>query len=207
MVEASTKLTETASKLGVLDAIKKSFMSQPDVAAMKLAAVLAELQKTLLAFETEAVRFVSVVLTPEQRADDENRKALVSLEGQQLWARLSSARGHCGKIKNIYDNYLNPWFQKHTGIRQAERDQLKVLFDDLSDSDGRMVDLVNKAAWWLGDAAKAVLEVFNQGRIDEANKLIGDARQELLPARRAITNMMATLQNLEAAFIEVSRVS
>jgi hypothetical protein len=34
------------------------------------------------------------------------------LEGIELNYRLEEARGHCGKIKRIYDKYLGKWLSK-----------------------------------------------------------------------------------------------
>lgn len=206
LMESATKLTDVTAKLGVIEGIKKKLVKQPDVAAMKLAAVLEELQKTLLAFETEVIRFLSITLGPgpDLRSD---RSALYALEGQALWARMQAARGHCGKIENIYKAYLDPWFQRVAELDTAEREALAELFSDLSDSDGQMVGLLDQATWWLGEAANSVLEVFEEGRVEEANAAIAGFRKQVLPVRRALSKTMATLQNLEADFIGMSGVS
>jgi ferritin-like metal-binding protein YciE len=206
VLDAATKLGGIVTSLGMLDSIKKKLVKQPDAAAAKLAAVLEELQKTLLTFESEVVPFLSINLGPgpDFRAD---LATLYRLEGQSLWARTNAARGHCGKIGNIYDNYLDPWFQRVVGLTDDETGTLSTVFDELKNTDGVMVDLLNKATAWLAAAAQQVTELFEQGKVAEANMAIAKYRVEILPVRRALAKTLGSLFELEADFLAASGVS
>ena len=57
ILDVGRKLSKLTEELGLLDAIKRKLMKQPDRAAAKLTTVLEELLKSLLVFESEVVRF------------------------------------------------------------------------------------------------------------------------------------------------------
>ena len=99
-------LVEVSDKLGLIHAVKSKLVRQPDPAADHLLAVLEEILKIYLAFEAELARYLSLTLEPAEIAEE--RKTLVELEGGQVSARMAGARGHCGKIYNIYRRYLTP---------------------------------------------------------------------------------------------------
>ena len=139
ILDVGRKLSKLTEELGLLDVIKCKLMKQPDRAAAKLTTVLEELLKSLLVFESEVVRFLSITLDggPEVGND---RAILHALEGQTLWARLQAARGHCSKIENIYKIFLDPWFRRVVDLDKTEREALRSLFYGLSQSDSLMVD-------------------------------------------------------------------
>lgn len=203
ILDVGRKLSKLTEELGLLDAIKRKLMKQPDRAAAKLTTVLEELLKSLLVFESEVVRFLSITLDygPEVGND---RAILHALEGQTLWARLKATRGHCSKIENIYKMFLDPWFQRVVDLDKTEREALRSLFYGLSQSDSLMVDSLNDAARWLGDQAKHVLDLLEKGHLEEANKRVAEARLHVLPVRRVLARTMARLQELEADFIMMS---
>jgi hypothetical protein len=176
------------------------------MAATKLAAVLEELQKTFLAYESEVVRFLAITLEPGPKLR-EDRAALYSLESQALWARIHAARGHCHKIANIHTKYLDPWFQRVTELNKDEREQLAALFASLSNSDSEFLIVFTQAAFWLSEKAKQVLDLFESGQIDQANAVVAAARQEIRPLRDALNNTMAKLRTLESEFIAMSGVT
>ena len=203
ILDVGRKLSKLTEELGLLDAIKRKLMKQPDRAAAKLTTVLEELLKSLLVFESEVVRFLSITLDcgPEVGND---RAILHALEGQTLWARLQATRGHCSKIENIYKMFLDPWFQRVVDLDKTEREALRSLFYGLSQSDSLMVDSLNDAARWLGDQAKHVLDLLEKDHLEEANKRIAAARLHMLPVRGVLARTMARLQELEADFIMMS---
>lgn len=206
MVAGATKLADVVGKLGVLDAVKAKLAQQPDLAATKLAAALAEIEKTILAFESEVTAFLAINLSPgpDYRKD---MSILYSLESNALWARTNSARGHCAKIGNIYDTYLDPWFQKVTGLKKSDRDALRTLFMELRHTDNAMMGLLNSATAWLGEAAKEVLERLEDGKLEDANMLIAKSRKDVLPVRRSLSSARIKLGDLQAEFIGMSGVA
>ena len=61
ILDVGRKLSLLTKELGLLDAIKRKLMKQPDRAAAKLTTVLQELLKSLLVFESEVVKFLSII--------------------------------------------------------------------------------------------------------------------------------------------------
>jgi hypothetical protein len=207
LLKTTKEFEEIASELGILDAVKKKLASQPDIAASKLASALEELQKTILAFEAEVVPFLAIILQPASPEYRRDLALLYSLEGGSAWGKASAARGHCGKIWNIYDQYLNPWFKRITKLNEGERRALKQLFEELRNTDNAMVKLIEEAAMWLGDSARQVLDHVEKSSIDEANVTIARARKQILPVRRSLMQTLASIRELEADFIGMSGVT
>ena len=132
---------------------------------------------------------------------------LYSLEGGLLRARVAAARGHCGKIGNLYDQHLSPWFKRVTGLEEAERRALKDLFKDLKDTDNAMINLNVEATEWLVKTARTVLDLVDKGKLDEANAVVAKSRKEILPTRQSLMRALTTLRELEADFIGMSDVA
>lgn len=147
-------LLDTADRLGAIEAVKRKLVKQPDPAAAKLVTVLEELSKIYGALEDELTTYLALFFDdsdPKQLARE--RAALGRLEGGAIRARMGEARGRCGKIWNIYQRYLTPWFDRV--LNRGEREQLGRLFRELSEMDSHMVDAIGEVATWLTAEALA----------------------------------------------------
>lgn len=200
---AIDKLLDTASKLGAIEAVKRKLVKQPDPAAAQLVTVLEELSKIYGAMEEELTTYLSLFFDdsdPKQLGRE--RAALARLEGGAIRARMSEARGRCGKIWNIYVRYLTPWLQRV--LDPAESQQLDELFRELSEVDSHMVDAIEEVATLLTEEAKATADLVEQNGYDDANKRVVAARKEMRPIREAIASAMVRIRRLESEFIEIS---
>jgi hypothetical protein len=193
-------LVEVSDKLGLIQVIKSKLVSQPDPAAAKLLAVLSEISKIYLAFEDELARYLALTLEQEELAEE--KAALLELEGGKITARMNAARGHCGRIYNIFTKYLRPWFQRVLG--SDEISMTESLFNQMSLTDSMMLEAINKVSDWLTTESEAVLDLISQDRLPEARQRITDARRAVLPARRAIASAMRRIHDIEADFIQAS---
>lgn len=221
LLETSKAFSESLSKLGILEALKKKLVSQPDVAATKLAGALAELEKTILAFDEVVVPYLAIYLERGEDRQDlteadrrglkqqyrQDLKLLYSLEGGAASAKASAARGHCGRIGNIYDVYLNPWFKRVTHLDESDREALRLLFQQLRGNDNAIVDLIEATATWLRDAAQQVLDHVENGDLNLANDTVASARKQIRPVRTALTDALTTIRKLEGDFIDISGVA
>lgn len=62
---------------------------------------------------SEITKYLSLWFdAPDQESVQEERSLLLSMEGGQMKIEMSETRGHCAKITNIYDKYLNPWLRR-----------------------------------------------------------------------------------------------
>jgi hypothetical protein len=200
VVSTTKNLVEISDKLGVIQAIKSKLVAQPDPAAATLLAALAEISKIYLAFETEITTYLSLTLEPDHLREE--RASLLSLEAGQLAARMRSAKGHCSRIWNVYERYLNPWFQRI--LNPNEVAVARDLFQAMETSDVRMVDVIDKVAEWLAKEASKTLSLVDDNKLPEARKRIAKARAALFPARRIISAAMRRLFDLEGDFIAAS---
>jgi hypothetical protein len=197
------KLFDTAQRLGIIDAVKRQLVKQPDPAAAKLVTVLEELSKIYGAMEDELTTYLSLFFDdsdPKQLARE--RGSLASLEGGAIRARMEEARGRCSKIWNIYTRYLTPWFDRV--LNPDERRELAGLFRELSEVDSHMVDAINDIATWLTREASETGDLVERDNIADANKRVLEARRQMRPMRERIADAMIQIRRLEGDFIEIS---
>ena len=194
-------LIDLVDKLGVIQAVKDKLLRQPDPAADKLVVVLAELSKVYGVIEAELVRYLSLYFDPQQGLHEE-RTILLTLEGGQLRMRVGEARGHCHKIWNIYEKYLERWF--HDALTPDEASMMKNLFESLIYADSQMLYALDELTKWLSQESQETLSLVDAGKLDEANGRVRAARKEILPARQAISKAMSDLLQLQADFIAAS---
>jgi hypothetical protein len=196
------ELVDISDKLGLIQVVKSKLLRQPDPASVKLLAALEEVKKIYQAFDQELTRYLALTLEPEEMAED--RQTLLELEGGQTAARMSAARGHCHRIGNIYQRFLNPWFQR---VLEAEENNLMSrLFSDLASIDGLMLDMIDQMAGWIKEEARKTLTLVNNGDIQAAQKRIVDAHRQTIRQRRAISELMRRIYEIEADFVEAAGV-
>lgn len=193
-------LVDISDKLGIIQAVKSKLVSQPDPAASNLLAALEEISKIYLAFESELTNYLALTLEPAEIREE--RKVLLDLESGKINARMGAARGHCGKIFNIYTRYLTPWFKKV--LNSEEGAMMKRLFIDMSETDSLMLDIIDNISIWLADEAQQTLNLIDSGDIQSGQKRIREARIQLLSTRRAISGAMRRIRDIEADFIVTS---
>ena len=197
------ELFDTADRIGVIDAVKRQLIKQPDPAAAQLVTVLEELSKVYAAMEDELTTYLSLFFDPsDPKQLARERSELASLEGGAIRARMGQARGRCSKIWNIYTRYLTPWFDRI--LNPKERQDLFGLFRELSDIDSQMVDAIEEIASWLTEEASKTGDLVEQDNFDDANERVRIARRELRPMRERIAKAMIQIRELESDFIEIS---
>lgn len=114
---------------------------------------------------------------------------------QRLWQR-----GHCHKIMNIYEKYLDRWFNKVLDSQDVQ--QIKGLFERMNTADGDMIEGIKEITRWLKDESEAILD---GDQLDTANKRIKDARIAIQQTRRDIVEALAQMKLLQASFIVSSQ--
>jgi hypothetical protein len=195
-------LVDISKDLGLLDTLKAKLIRQPDPAAAKLQAVLDEIAKLCLVFEQELVRYLSLTLDPAEL--NHEKAVFIELESGQIAARMGAARGHCSKISNIFGRYLDPWFQRLFKDSELSNDELLSidrLFRNLSDGDSRMLDIIDQVSGWLAQEAAATSDLIEKKDLVGAQARLAQARKEVLPARRAVSEAMRNIYEIQATFV------
>lgn len=197
------KVFDLADRFGAIDAIRDTLLKQPGEAAKKLAEVLDELAKTVAALDDEMVRYLSLHFHSEESVA-RGRGTLLGMEVGQSAIRINEARGHCHKIKNIYDTYLDTWFDKTFRSDSAERNQLRTVFSGLTTSDDYIVEAMKQISDWLKARAEQTLDAVDMDNLTGANMFIRQARLEAKPARERLTEAMSRLRALQADYVFAS---
>jgi hypothetical protein len=197
------KVFDLADRFGAIDAVHGALLSQPDRAAAKLADVLNELANTVAALDDELVRYLSLYFHSDESIVS-GRAVLLGMEVGHSAIRINEARGHCHKIKNTYDAYLDKWFDRVFSSSSPERNQLRTLFDGLTTADDYIIDAMNQVAAWLKRQAEQTLDAVDMDNLPGANMRIRQARLEAKPAREQLAETMSKLRALQADFIYTS---
>ena len=194
---------ELANNVGAIDAVKHCLINQPDAAAEKLAESLDELYRMFQALDEEIVRYLSLSFVTEE-AIIQGRAVLLGMEVGQSRIRMNEARGHCAKIKNIYEKYLNGWFDRVFGS-SAERESMRGIFDNIGTADDASVYAVDKVTAWLTEEAELTLNLVDMDDRLGAGQRVKQARLEVKPARITLTEAMSRLRAMQADFIAASK--
>jgi hypothetical protein len=197
------KLFDVANRLGVIEAVKRKLVKQPDPAAAKLVTVLEEISKIYTAMEGELTTYFALFFDesdPKQLAKE--RANLARLEGGEIQARMGEARGRCTKITNIYERYLTPWFGRVLNPDEAE--QLRALFREMAEFDAHMIDGITDLGQWLTTEAAQTSDLVEDEEYAEANARVRSAVRQIRPLRERIAESMMQIRRLESEFIEIS---
>lgn len=197
VVGATTDVVEKLAKL------KEKLSKNPNAAAAALGAALAEVRRTYLAVDAEVTRFLSRVFDPDA-FNPGNQHLLVELDGGAIRVRAHEARGHCARIRGIYQQHLNKWFDKV--FDKAELLIIGEVFDTLQNDDQQSWILLESVATFLAGEARALVDAMLAVPPDEAaaRARLRAAYGQLRPMRDKLRALVSQLEALEAEFIEIS---
>ncbi|MEM9320794.1 MAG: hypothetical protein AAGA70_17590 [Pseudomonadota bacterium] len=205
-----TALSLTTSFLG-LNAADQAFGellsalgANAEPAAEKLAEALAEIDKMLSALDAELVRFL--IIDP-QGLDiaREDMQTLIELSAGKALVNIETARGHCSRIKLIYQAHLDGWISKNLQNPNSQA-AIQRIFEDMQGADDSIIFAAEQVNEFLQYNAEEVLRLISENNVIDVKALIAEARDHTLPVRRELFGNMATLRRYEAAFRRAARV-
>lgn len=199
----SSILTTVQDLQTLFGSVKNKLLNNPTEASGKLAEVLNELSLILEFVEKETVRYLGIYFLEDKSNLAECRSTLLSLESGYVTIKGYEAKGHCHKIINIYEKYLDRWFSKF--LSSSETTEAKQLFDRMNSADGDMVDGIKEITRWLKDESEVVLLFIDNNDLNSANDKIKIARLAIQQTRRNIVEALAELKLLQASFIVSSQ--
>ncbi|MFO0795449.1 MAG: hypothetical protein U0586_15460 [Candidatus Brocadiaceae bacterium] len=179
--------------------VKYKLLNNPTEASAKLAEVLGELSLILEFIEKETVRYLEIIFLPDKSNFIQCRSALLLLESGYVTIKGYEARGHCHKIKNIYEKYLDRWFSKV--LDAGESQGIKQIFDRMNSADDIMIVGINEITRWLKNESENILQLIDADKLQEANEKIMKARMDVQKTRRDVVEALAQLKLLQASFI------
>ncbi len=204
MIPSFTTILNTAKELeSLFGKVKDKLLNNPTEASAKLAEVLGELSLILEFVEKETVRYLEIIFLPDKSNFIPCRSALLSLESGYVTIKGYEARGHCHKIINIYEKYLDRWFSKVLDAQEAQ--DIKSLFGRMNSADVDMIDGIKEITVWLKDESATILQMVDADQLDMANQQIKSARLAVQQTRRDIVEALAQLKLLQASFIVSSQ--
>jgi CHASE3 domain sensor protein len=103
-----------------------------------------------------------------------------------------------------FRRFLEPWFARV--LDEPEQALLRGLFADLGTADDYFSGEIEQLADWLSQQARTILDLVDEGRIQEANQRIRKAQLETRSQRDAIRAAMDRLSVLQAEFTDAAGV-
>jgi len=204
MIPTFAALLGAAKDFGdILDRVRNKLLSNPTEASVKLAEVLGELTLILEFVERETVHYLEIVFLPDRSNFVQCRSALLSLESGYVTIKGYEARGHCHRMQNIFEKYLDRWFSRvlDPGDAQSMRD----LFQRMSLVDDQMIQGIEEITRWLKNESEAILVMVDADQLDAANVQIKNARLAVQQTRRNVVEALARLKLLQASFVASSQ--
>lgn len=213
---------ELVDNVGLIEVVKGKLISQrdplADPAADKLTAVLAELNQIFSVAEWGLNQYLALFFYEGQDPRERNheRTKLLQLEagtleqgsgatqpqGGTIYRQMKDARTRCNKISNIYRRFLEPWFNRV--LNDPENALMRELFYNIGTADIDFSVEIDNLADWLSQQARETLDLVDDGKIQEANQRIRQARLDTRPQRDAIRAAMNKLSALQAEFTDAA---
>lgn len=189
--------------LGVIGKLVSKLRAQPDLAAFKLAEALDEVGKTWQLMDKAITDFLKLGI--DEDALKEGSEVLLRIEGGGLLAEVKNGIGHCHVIGNIYEKYLDRWFERV--LKGKDLDSIRAVFDGLSYADVDVFYVMEMVARQLQTEANGVLDMVIEGKTNEARKRVLAMRKELGPLRLGMSETLQKLYSLKGDFIKISGVA
>jgi hypothetical protein len=131
------------------------------------------------------------------------RKLLRRFEGGRLLADIAAGRGHCHRISNAYDRYLNKWFARVLNAKEAA--SLKVHFDRFQDFDGNFIDQMGQLATAAQRAAAEILRLLDTDPV-KARAVARAVARNLVKPRQRVSETLVQLWQLQYQFTAMAGV-
>lgn len=183
--------------------LKKQLWGSDETAFEKLRDVIDELMKFYLSMNKELSNFISIDFSSTKNKQ-ENEKALYEILGGSLKVRITDAKGHCGRIKRIYETHLDKWLRKK--LKDKEYREMKNLFNSLSLYDDDMLEAASNLQKDLQNKSKEIIEYLNKKDMKNALMAQVENRKRYLPDLIKLSNVMNHLVELRNDFMEISNV-
>ena len=186
-----------------LTTVKDNVWGNEHASYDKLNETLDEIAKFFEATQSEISDYQSLEFS-DSNTRQGNKKLLYDLEGGMLRVRIEAARGHCSKIKLIYENYLDKWFREVFG-NSSEYNTIHTLFLELSVYDVNMFAATDELQKFIKNEAVAVLNFVEQKDYTAADEQIIASRATLSPIRQSISELLTNLLILKNKFMILSK--
>lgn len=203
--QSLTQGIKLANELGLLKQIKLLFVADYQESAGRLADVLGELEKNYTAIDEELDRFATLRFQSAD-TDREAEAKLKDLKSVAVEARMQHARGHCSRIKNICDTYLNARVAQLV-VQDDRLSQVLKLFYEMSDTDGQMMLLIEGLSTTLGTEIAGLTPIVTSRDFESANRRILETTAAAAKQRRSVKRAIVDLLRLRADYIEVAGVA
>jgi hypothetical protein len=200
----AVKSAEAIDKsVGMIAKVIGKLKAQPDIAAQKLGQALEEVAKTLQAVDGAASSYLSLGI--DEGALDKNSQLLLHIESGKLKTDVENGLGHCHRIWQIYQTFLNKWFSR--ALAPDEQASMEAVFLELGNADDDLFADLGRVAEILQHEAEIVLNLVVNGDKAMARTKVLESLPPLRPMRKTIAGTMQKLYALKNEFADIAGVT
>lgn len=197
------KALDVAGKLDLWHKVQAKLLGDPGLAAKNLAFAIREVRKTFTSLR-DTILEITYLGVPGQE-DVDVRRSIDRIELGQLGEGIVGAKGDCGRIKNIYDNHLDAWFNRL--LNRDEAAELKELFDDLSNSDGWVIRALEELVYNAKPLVREIRGLLDAGKKAEAQQRAEAFGASLRPRLESLSRTVQSMLELEVKLIQGQRLT
>ena len=203
LIAAAKSAQEIDKAVGLIAKVVGKLKAHPDIAALKLGQALDEVAKTLQVVDGAAASYLSLGI--DQGALEKSSALLLHIEGGKLATDVENGLGHCHRIWEIHNTYLDKWFSKV--LSPDEYRSMRQVFDRLGNADMDLFHELGNVARTLQNEAEAVLDLVVNGQKDNARDRVLSSLPSLRPLRKTMAQTMQTLYALKNDFADMAQVT
>jgi len=181
--------------------LKKEFWGDQEEAFKKLRDVIDEMLKFYKATNEEISNFMSLDFS-NKNSYQPNRKALYNITGGSIKVRIVDAKGHCSRIKRIYDNYLDKWLRKK--LDNEKYNEINNLFLSLSIYDDDMVEAATNLEAELIEKSNKLLEFLNNKNFRGVVASQEGNIERFQPVQQRLSSVMEQMVILRNEFMSIA---
>lgn len=181
--------------------LKKEFWGNQEEAFKKLRDVIDEMLKFYKATNEEISNFMSLDFS-NKNSYQPNRKALYNITGGSIKVRIVDAKGHCSRIKRIYDNYLDKWLRKK--LDNEKYNEINNLFLSLSIYDDDMVEAATNLETELIEKSQKLITFLNNKDFRGAATSHEGNIERFQPVQQRLSSVMEQMVILRNEFMSIA---
>lgn len=203
LIAASKSAQEIDKAVGIIAKIVGKLKAQPDIAALKLGQALEEVAKTLQVVDGAASKYLSLGI--DEGALKKNGAQLLHIQSGNLAKEVKRGLGHCHRIWQIYEKYLNKWFSK--ALARAEHKSMEKVFLELGNADDDLFKALGEVAKIMQREATAVLALVVKKETDKARAKVLESLPPLTLLQKTMAGTMTKLYGLKNDFADMAGVA
>jgi hypothetical protein len=198
--------------IAILEKYKTKLIGDYDTAYLKLDEAMDEIDKMVDSILTWLKKFIYLNLNEaDEDLSDEARRAklkllLLDFEMNAMTKNIEKSRGHCFRVGNIYNKYLENFFSKKLNSKELE--DARHAFLILGNMDGSLYTAMERLCEFLSQNASQLNQLLDDGKsMEDIRKEHETTKEELLQIYKQVSGTMERMYKVRNWFIQIAEIA